>query len=939
MIPAFAGLAEIRISDGFSIMQLEKSSANFSLYPLFGLAVCFACGILAGIFSSIDWKIALIFAIGGGVLTAIFIRRKFAVLFLFLAFFAAGALCFQIKTETVPANRIVKIYDEKRIESGEPVEIEGVVHGKFDEAVGGFFVELSAEKLIYKNETQVVSGKIRIFAPMPNDRVAAEYGRLGLQYGSRLRVACPLARGEKYQNPGVISRKEILEQQGLDATCTVKSPLLMEKIGDESSAFSFAPLYEIRRQMIQQFRAKFNISTAGVMIASLLGSKYFLDKPTAEIFREGGTFHVLVISGLHITFIGGLTLLLLKFFTRRRLWQFLIASGFLWTFSIAVGAEVPVIRATVMFTILLFSQVVYRQGSLLNSLGFGAIILLVWRPEDLFSPSFQLTFASVLAIVAFAFPLIENLRSIGNWQPTAETPFPPNVSVPLRKFCEMLYWREGVWQAEAKRQIWSARIFKSPYLKILDAKGLQKIFQYLFEGIMVSLIVQIWLLPLTIYYFHRVSVASILLNLWVGFFIALESFAAVFALIFAQFSDNLALPLIKLTELLNWILLSLPGFFVENNWASFRLPVYAGNLKIIYFLYFAPVLIMTFLLYRWRPFNLISDFAFQIPDSKAGQFSDRKVFLSPSLVLRTSAILLMVLTVVVVFHPLSAPAANDRLRVDFLDVGQGDAALVTFPNGETMLVDGGGRPRYDKLYVSRGDDEEAEIFEPDAATVGESVVSQFLWEKGYSKIDYILATHADADHLQGLTDIAKNFQVRAAFFGRMPAEDEDFAELYKILQKRTIEIYLLKRGDALTFDKASVQVLYPDADDSPEAVSDNNHSVVLRIIFGTKKFLLTGDIERQTENFLVENPPFLQADVVKVAHHGSRTSSTPDFVAATRAVYAVISVGKNSQFGHPHREVTERWRAAGARVLTTGERGTISISTDGKDLNVERFLP
>ncbi|HVE57874.1 MAG TPA: ComEC/Rec2 family competence protein, partial [Pyrinomonadaceae bacterium] len=299
---------------------------------------------------------------------------------------------------------------------------------------------------------------------------------------------------------------------------------------------------------------------------------------------------------------------------------------------------------------------------------------------------------------------------------------------------------------------------------------------------------------------------------------------------------------------------------------------------------------------------------------------------------------LLIFVSLVVFHPLSAPTPDGRLHIDFLDVGQGDAALVTFPNGETLLVDGGGKPNFNNLYVKR-ETEEPEIFEPDANTVGEAVVSQFLWEKGYSQIDYILATHADADHIQGLTDVAKNFHVRAAFFGRTPEKDDDFAKLYQVLQKRKIEIVKLKRGDVLNFDRASVEVLYPEADDSPEAVSDNNHSLVLHIIFGTKRFLLTGDIEKETESFLAQNPGFLQSDIIKVAHHGSRTSSIQPFIDAVKAEYAVISVGKTSPFGHPHKEVLERWKNANAKVLTTGERGTISVSTDGKDLIISRFLP
>ena len=124
-----------------------------------------------------------------------------------------------------------------------------------------------------------------------------------------------------------------------------------------------------------------------------------------------------------------------------------------------------------------------------------------------------------------------------------------------------------------------------------------------------------------------------------------------------------------------------------------------------------------------------------------------------------------------------------------------------------------------------------------------------------------------------------------------------------------------------------------------DAVSDNDHSVVLRIKMGNRSFLLTGDIERQAESEIVASGVRLNADLVKVAHHGSRTSSTQEFLNAVGARYAVIPVGLSSVFGHPHAEVVERWRAIGATVMSTGENGTISVSTDGTDLEITTFVP
>ncbi|HEY0429219.1 MAG TPA: DNA internalization-related competence protein ComEC/Rec2 [Pyrinomonadaceae bacterium] len=905
----------------------KSDSADFAPYPMLWLAVCFAFGILTAKFFIFGWHVSLAICMITALLAAVFIKQKAALIFLSVAFVAAGALFFQIENQNIPANRLKRLFDENQIQSGDPIEIEGVLQAKPELAAGGFFLKLKTETAIYKGEERKISGAVRLFAPIQNEQIAAEYEHLNLQYGSRVRVACNLRREDGYSNPGVVSQKEILDQLDIDATAIIKSALLVENLGEARDFAPLAWIFERRQELITNFREKFNVSTAGVLIASLLGDKYFLDKPTAEVFREGGTFHVLVISGLHITFIGGLTLLFVRLFTRKRLWQFLIASALLWSYAIAVGAEVPVVRAAIMFTILLFSQVIYRQGALLNSFGACVLILLVWRPADLFTASFQLTIASVAAIVVMAFPLIQKLRAVGSWSPTVETPFPPNVPVWLKRFCETLYWREAIWKRDLSSQIWTARLFKTPYFNWTEKRNLQKTLCWIFESMLVSTIVQIWLLPFLIIYFHRVSIFGVFLNLWVGVWIALESFAAIIAVIFAQISDSLAFPVIKLTVFLNWLLLSVPMALTGKDWASVRLPHYAGAAQAIYFLYFLPILFFVVALQKWKPFAI---------SSKPQILNLRSKFFAASLFRRTVAAMFFLLFGLIIFHPLSAPRADKKLHFDFLDVGQGDSIFITFPDGETLLVDGGGRMNFNRIYVKNEFDGEPELFEPDTQNIGETVVSAFLWQKGYDKVDYILATHADADHIQGLIDVAKNFRVKTAMFGRTPFKDEDFAELYSVLQKREIEAIKLVRGDVFIFGDAKVEVLSPTPDDE---ISDNNHSIVLRITYGERKFLLTGDIEKETERELLNAPEFLQADVIKVAHHGSRTSSTEEFIDAVRAQVAVIPVGKQSPFGHPHKEVLERWKMSGAKILTTGERGTISISTDGKDLRIETFVP
>ncbi len=892
-------------------MPEDRPRPNFNRYPMLWLAAAFATGILAT--KLIDINVDILFATSTVfAIASIIIRRySFAAILMLAAFATAGSALATIETTSISPDRLRVLYDNGTIRSGDAVEIEGVLTGRPEPSIDGVFLNLRSEKITYRSREMKASGNVRLFLP-----TTATESHVDLKYGSRISAACKLKREDEFLNPGVMQKREILDRLGVDATGSVKSQLLVEKLADESVLIPLAWVYDQRARLIDDFKNNLSQPIAGIMIASLLGDKYFLDKDTADLFRDGGTFHILVISGLHITFIGGLLFLFLRRVTRNRWFQFIVTTFILWAYTLAVGADVPVVRAAIMFTVVSFSYVIYRQGSLLNSLGVCGLILLVWRPSDLFNPSFQLTFVSVAAIVAFAYPLLNKLRSIGSWMPSSNTPFPPNVPDWLKRSCEILYWNSEEWKVESKRQIWAANLFKSPFMAKRVIGVFQTFVRYIFESVLVSLIVQIWMLPLLVVYFHRISVASVLLNLWVGFFIALESFAAVIGALMGHLSILLAAPFFTIAEVFNWLTLFIPRLFSENGLASFRLPAYSGDGRAVYVLYFLPVLFLAFAVNRWKPFDLIQ-----------GQWLPQKATLYPVFAA------LVVLTGIIALHPFSSPRPDGRLHIDFLDVGQGDSALVTFPDGKTLLIDAGGRFKY-----RTNGDEDAESFEPDVRAIGEAVVSEFLWYRGYSRIDHILATHADVDHIQGLTDVAKNFSIGSAVFSRMPMNDPDFAALVEVLRQGGIPIEVSARGDRLKFGDVTVEVIYPIATNDPNAISDNDHSVVLRFVYGSRTFLLTGDIERQAEFTLLNNGGTLAADVVKVPHHGSRTSSTQEFTDATKANYAVISVGRNSPFGHPHPEVVDRWKASGATVMTTGERGMISVSTDGRDLKLTSFI-
>src|ERR1700730_426701 len=375
---------------------------------------------------------------------------------------------------------------------------------------------------------------------------------------------------------------------------------------------------------------------------------------------------------------------------------------------------------------------------------------------------------------------------------------------------------------------------------------------------------------------------------------AVLGIVALAALLVAQFSLTAATPLIAVAHAVNWLLVHSVDLFSPFGGASFRLPEYTGWPAVLYVVYYLPLAVLVLALACWHPLGG----ARTLPSS--GNVRRRKV---TSLAAALQSVLLLLL----VFHPLSAGQPDGKLRVDFLDVGQGDAALVTMPDGTTLLIDGGGRPGFQgrgkaepESVDADGDREEA--FERDTRSIGEAVVSEYLWWRGLDRVDYILATHADADHIDGLNDVARNFYVRTALVARTPGDDPEFAKFAATLAARKIPFTVIGAGDQLRFGAASVAILWPLLATDPRAPSGNNDSIVLRLEFGERTILMTGDVEKEAEAAILNARSDLVSDVVKVPHHGSKTSSTIAFVAAAHPRLAVISVGLTSVFGHPNKD-------------------------------------
>ena len=901
--------------------------SRFAQFPLLLLAMATAAGIFAGHYYSPRPRSIIGLSILSIALAYLSIwlttkrRMTAATVTMIVTFAVTGSILSFVEARGFAVDRVSRMYEEGVITTEEPLELTGTIVGQPEPAPESFYLTLQAERIRLRAVEHKASGTVLLLARTMDERTAQEYDALELHHGARVRIMTTLSRDENFRNPGVLPFTEYLESKGYDATGLIKSPLLVERLADVGGFLPLKWLFEWRERLESEFKAKFSAETAGVLNAALLGNRYNVSTAVAERLRAGGTFHILVIAGLHIGFVAWLVFMFVRRITGRRFLQFVIAIGLVWTYVMAIGAHMPVIRAALMFTLIVLAPLLWRRTNSLNVIGGAAMVLLVMRPANLFDPSFQLTFVSVLSIVLIAVPLLAKMQMTGSWRPTVGSPFPPDCARWFRNLSEALFWSDRDWRAEIASSNISYRLFKTPIAMQLERCHVQKCLRYAFAAIIVSISVQVGMLPLLIVYFHRLSFASIILNIFVGGLMALLAFVALTAVIVSYLSTAVGSFLIAIAEKTNWTMVHLVDPFTHFGLASIRLPHYSGAAAVIYVLYFISLGFLILALAYWHPLS---------PRSNAkGRRQSFSRFAAKS-----AFAVFVVLSALIILHPLSAARPDGNLHIDFLDVGQGDSALLTFPDATTLLIDGGGKPN-----LNNSDDDDEELFQRDTRSIGEGVVSSFLWSRGLDRVDYLLPTHADADHIDGLNDVAKNFKVRGAIVARTPAADPEYFRFAETMQFAGIPIEKIGAGDVLRFGSATAEVLWPPATSEIDAPWQNNDGVVLLVRYGEHRFLFTADIEKQAEANILNRAEDVRSDVVKVAHHGSKTSSTAAFVAAVQPSVAVISVGRRSMFGHPNKEVVERWRANGADVMTTGQRGAITIISDGRKLQIQTFVP
>jgi competence protein ComEC len=691
------------------------------------------------------------------------------------------------------------------------------------------------------------------------------------KYGDFVRFKTRLKAPHSFRNPGGFDYERHLRYKGIMVLGFIKDSsgivILRENQGN-----IFKTHLERLRKKIKNFIMENSPSPEREIIqAMILGDQKEIPKDVMENFNKTGTTHIIAISGFNIGIIA-----FLSFFAIRLIMK--SSTYLLLRFNIIKVSTVFGIIPVIIYTFIAGLGISVVRASIMAVTFMIAIIM--DKERDLYN---SLALAALIILVISPYSLFDISFQLSFMAVWAILFITPRLSMMLP---------EGVTEAIPNDTVWVKNIYKNIFIFII-----------------VSLSATLGTLPLIVFYFNRISTIVLLSNLIVVPIMGIIAIPVCMAIIVAApLSHELALVFLNISTFLVRISISLVDFFASLPGSSY--------------------FVSTPTVFEIAAYYLFLIAAIKLIDFRKKKKNDDAVSKS-TFGPQWYRITLATLTVFFIIDAIYLYASvnnNEKLKVTFIDVGQGSSTLVTLPGGKKILIDGGGT--YENIF-----------------DIGKYVIAPFLWHERIKCIDIVVLTHPHPDHLNGLIYILSHFDVKEVWTNGEDSETETYKDFVKIINEKNIAHRLVsEKSSEIKINDIRINILNPPnpvdlkKDLLPRKFDrTNNDAIVIKLTIGNVSILLPGDISGPSETRLIRSGKNIKSHIMLVPHHGGFTSSTIPFLNRIQPSIAVISCGRDNVYNDPHPDVLKRYLMLGTKILRTDINGAISITTDGKKIAYNVF--
>ena len=649
---------------------------------------------------------------------------------------------------------------------------------------------------------------------------------VNLEYGDKIFITGEFQEPQGMRNEGGFNYKEYLKSLNIYGSVKAKNIKVIEQNkGNIFMNFTYKISDEIKENIEEFMGEKYS----GLLLGLLLGDSSKIDENIEENFKITSLTHILAVSGAQVSYIIAAMYSLLKRKIGIQKTRVVIIASLIFYMTLT-GFSPSIVRAGIMGIILMISGLVFRKNDIINSIAISLFFMLVYNPFLLENVGLQLSYLGTIGIIGFNKTIILILK---------------NIQIRNRK--------------------WKYKINRKLILLISKIK----------EILAVTMSASLAVVPVMIYHFNLFGTYFLITNLLASIIIGPITLLGTLLVIISFISINIAKILSYILKFLIDILLFISSFS--------KLPIskiYIPTPTITFIIIIYLSLIISLFIYKvfhernpnttiLRVRNLLALVKYKFKQNRDD-------------VIKKIVIISIVISLCIIFIPRD-------LKINFVDVGQGDSTFIITPKNKTILIDGGGS-------------------NTGSFDVGENTLLPYILDKGYNKIDLMIISHFDSDHVGGLLTILEEIKVEKVLIAKQEEQSENYKRFFNIVKEKNIPVIVGKRGDKINIEKdLYLDILFPESEQIEENVINNN-SLVFNIHYNNFSMLFTGDIEEIAEKRIIEitNKSRLKADIIKIPHHGSKTSSTRELLEIVLPKIALIGVGKDNLFGHPSSETIDK---------------------------------